>query len=134
MSQIYTTIPTKKGQVNNSLSTCRLKSTIARSYKYTMTENLDITKVRVSIAELAYDIEEMIRINPELLLADDALKKEIIKALIDQMTEVDDLINLHSEDQSLDQCLLFLVVRILELRKKIKETKSPNLCQDSWII
>jgi hypothetical protein len=99
-----------------------------------MTENLDITKVRVSIAELAYDIEEMIRINPELLLADDALKKEIIKALIDQMTEVDDLINLHSEDQSLDQCLLFLVVRILELRKKIKETKSPNLCQDSWII
>src|SRR3990167_10301919 len=101
---------------------------------YTITENLDITKVRLSIAELAYDIEEIIRLNPEFLLASDSLKKEVIKAFIDQMTEVNDLINLPTKDEFLDQSLLFLAVRILELRKKIKEIKNPNLFQDSWTI
>lgn len=99
-----------------------------------MTENLDITKVRLSIAELAYDIEETIRLNPECLLASDSLKKEVIKALIDQMEEANDIIDIHINDKLIDQCLLLLAVRILELRKKIKEIKYPNLYRDDWTI
>lgn len=99
-----------------------------------MTENLDITKVRLSIAELAYDIEETIKMNPDYLLASDSLKKEVIKAFIDQMADSYDFINLPADDEFIDQCLLFLAVRILELRKKIKEIKDHNLYQDSWTI
>jgi hypothetical protein len=98
-----------------------------------MTENLDITKVRLSIAELAYDIEETIKMNPEFLLADDAIKKEVIDAFIDQMAEVNDIISFPIEDEFFDQCLLFLAIRILELIRKIKEIKNLNLYQDSWI-
>jgi len=97
-----------------------------------MTEILDITKVRLSIAELAYDMEETIKVNPEFLLMDDALKKEVIDAFIDQMNEINEVINVSIEDELLDQYLLFLAIRILELRKKVKEIK--NLYQGSWTI
>lgn len=99
-----------------------------------MTESLDITKVRLSIAELAYDVEETIKMNPEFLLADDAIKKEVIDAFIEQITEINDIISATTEDEFFDQYLLFLAIRILELRRKIKEIKNPNLCQDSWTI
>lgn len=95
-----------------------------------MSDDLDITKVRLSITELAYDMEETIRLNPEFLLANDSLKKEVIKAFIDKMTEVNRIINLPAKEQYLDQCLLFLAIRILELRKKIKEIKGYR--QDDW--
>ena len=95
-----------------------------------MSDDLDITKVRLSIAELTYDMEEIIRLNPEFLLASNSLKKEVIKAFIDQMTEVKRIINLPAKEQFLDQCLLFLAIRILELRKKIKEIKGCS--QDDW--
>lgn len=101
---------------------------------YTMKENLDITKIRLSIAELTYDIEETIRLNPEFLLASDSPKKEVIDAFINQMEDVNNSISLLANDESLDQSILFLAVRILELRKKVKEIKNPNLCQDSWTI
>lgn len=99
-----------------------------------MTENLDITQVRLSIAELAYGIEETIKTNPEFLLASDSLKKEVIKAFIDQMTKVKHFISIPANDELIDQCLLFLVIRILELRKKIKEIENPNLYQAGWTI
>lgn len=99
-----------------------------------MTEILDITKVRLSIAELAYDIEETIKVNPEFLLMDDALRKEVIDAFIDQMNEVNSIVNLSIEDELLDQYLLFLAIRILELRKKVKEIKNLSIYEDSWTI
>ena len=85
-----------------------------------MAKYLDITKVRIDIVELSHDMEETIRTHPEFLLAEDSLKKEVIKAFIDQMIETLHLINIPVEDQFLDQSLLFLAIRLLELRKKIK--------------
>lgn len=89
-----------------------------------MKKNLDITKVRIDIDELSYDMEETIRLNPEFLLAEDSLKKEVIKAFIDQMMKTTrDFINTRVDDQFLDQSLLFLAVRLLELRKKIRDKR-----------
>lgn len=89
-----------------------------------MKKNLDITKVRIDIDELSYDMEETIRLNPEFLLAEDSLKKEVIKAFIDQMMKITrDFINTRVDDQFLDQSLLFLAVRLLELRKKIRDKR-----------
>ena len=92
--------------------------------------DLDITKVRLSIYELAYDIEETIRLNPEFLLENDASKNEVVKAFIDKMKEITDFISISVDDEFLDQNLLFLAVRLLELRKKIKEIKYSNICQE----
>ena len=91
-----------------------------------MTKDLDITKVRIDIIELSHDMEETIMLNPEFLLEEDSLKKDVIKAFIDQMMDTHDLINVPVEDQFLDQSLLFLAIRLLELRKKIKEIKDNN--------
>ena len=91
-----------------------------------MTTDLDITKVRIDIIELSHDMEETIMLNPEFLLEEDSLKKEVIKAFIDQMMDTHDLINVPVEDQFLDQSLLFLAIRLLELRKKIKEIKDKR--------
>ena len=88
-----------------------------------MTKDLDITKIRIDIDELSHDMEETIMLNPEFLLAEDSLKKEVIKAFIDQMMKTQDFINTPVNDQFLDQSLLFLAIRLLELRKKIKEIK-----------
>ncbi len=99
-----------------------------------MTENLDITRIRLSIADLAYDIEETIKMYPEFLLANDSLKKEVIKAFIDQMAEVKHFISIPANDEVISQYLIFLVVRILELRKKIKDIQNPNLYQEGWTI
>lgn len=89
-----------------------------------MKKDLDITKVRIDIDELSYDMEETIRLNPEFLLAEDSLKKEVIKAFIDQMMKITrDFINTRVDDQFLDQSLLFLAVRLLELRKKIRDKR-----------
>lgn len=96
-----------------------------------MIESLDITKVRLSIAELAYDIEETIKENPEFLLASDSIKKEVVKAFIDQIVEIN---GVAIDDELFDQYLLFLTIRILELRKKIKEIKNPSSCKDNWTI
>ena len=97
-----------------------------------MTKDLDITKVRLTIAELSFDMEETIRLNPEFLLAEDSLKKEVIKAFIDQMMETHYFINVSVNDEFIDQNLLFLAIRLLELRKKIKEIKDNS--QDNSMI
>lgn len=54
------------------------------------------------------------------------LKEEIIKALNEQMSETYDFINLHAKDNFLDQCLLFLAIRIIELRSRITNFKSEE--------
>lgn len=95
-------------------------------------ENSDI---RQSIIKLARDIEETIRNNEDLCQDTSSSVGEMQKELITQMSEVIDFINLPAKDQFLDQCLLFLAIRIIELRSKIMDFKNSKILpeQDHYL-
>lgn len=85
--------------------------------------------VRDSITKLGCDIEHTIQDNEEFCLDESLSIEEIKERLIEQMSEVNDFINLPAKDIFLDQCLLFLAIRIVELRSQIWDFESPPLCE-----
>lgn len=87
--------------------------------------NID-TRINLGMTRLVNDMKETIRYDSDSCLPEDASKEDVIKAFNEQISEAYDFVNNHAKDNFLDQCLLYLAIRIVELRGKIKNFKSED--------
>lgn len=93
--------------------------------------NIDINmlNIRPSIIKLAYDMEYTILSNKDFCLDKSSSMEEIKEEFIRQMSEANDFIHLPAKDLFLDQCLLFLAIRLVELRSQIWDFRSLPSCE-----
>ncbi len=92
-------------------------------------EDIDICDIRQSIAKLACDMEYTILNNKDFCLDKYSSMEEVKEEFIQQMLEADDFIRLPAKDLFLDQCLLFLAIRLVELRSQIWDFRSLPSCE-----
>lgn len=90
--------------------------------------DINICDIRQSITKLACDMESTILNSKDFCLDKSSSMEEIKEEFIKQMLEVDDFIHLPTKDLFLDQCLLFLAIRLVELRLQIWDFRSLSPC------
>ncbi len=90
--------------------------------------DVNISYVRQSIIKLACDMEDTILNDKDICLDKSSSMEKIKEEFIRQMLEADDFIHLPANDLFLDQCLLFLAVRLVELRSQIWDFRTLSPC------
>jgi len=94
------------------------KETIKETTKYAI-EKVHISEVRPCIIELACDIESAMRLYSNILSTGCESRDDATKALIEQVYETSELIEIPAEDDYIKRSLLLLSIRIIELRNKM---------------